>query len=320
MSEWKKCGLKWVALVFGVLTALSAAQAQNCKHPLPLFDVAHWQKEAKTAQDKGLLWRLEKDGRTSWLLGTVHVNKPAEVMLGPRVTQTMRESDVLAVELDVLNTATVAQLMDRVKSDMPPLPPATRLAVQNVLAEGCHPAAGNPESIGKTLLMPALALSHLRSHGLYAEYGVDVFMLGMAQGMKKPVHSLETPDVQAKVMTLMQEGPSYEAKVMETITAISSGKTGKLVVRMHDTWLKGDLDGLQNYAQWCDCMTTEEDQGFMHALNDVRNPGLAQGIAQLHDKGQSVFAAIGMLHLTGPKAVQTLLTQAGFQVTYMPLK
>ena len=80
------------------------------------------------------------------------------------------------------------------------------------------------------------------------------------------------------------------------------------------------MEALQNYAQWCDCLTTEEEQRFMQAINDARNPGMAQGIAQLHDKGQRVFAAIGMLHMTGPKAVQNLLRQAGFQVTYMPLK
>lgn len=320
MFEWKKCGLKWAAAVLGAFAALSAAQAQNCKHPLPQFDVAHWQKEAKITQDKGLLWRLEKDGRTSWLFGTVHVNKPSEAMLGPRVTQAIQGSDVVAVEIDLLNPATLAQLMDKLKLEMPPLSPATRLALQNNLAEGCHPSAAKPESMGRMLLMPALTMSHMRSHGLFAEYGVDVFLLGMAQGMKKPVHSLEAADVHVQVMTLMQEGPSYEAKVTETMSAIASGKVGRLGVRMHDVWLKGDVDALQNYAQWCDCLTTEQDQRFMQAINDARNPGMAQGIAQLHDKGQRVFAAIGMLHMTGPKAVQTLLSQAGFQVTYMPLK
>ena len=134
-------------------------------------------------------------------------------MLGPRVTQLMQGSDVLAVEIDLLNPAALAQLMEKVKQEMPPLSPTTRLAVQNILAEGCHPTAAIPESMGRMLLMPALTLSHMRSHGLYAEYGADVFLLGMAQGMKKPVHSLESPEVHAQVMALMQEGPSYEAKV-----------------------------------------------------------------------------------------------------------
>jgi uncharacterized protein len=320
MREWKRWGLRCHLVVTVLLLSWGAAQAQACKHPLPQFDVAHWQKEAKSAQDKGLLWRLEKDGRTSWLLATVHVNTPSEAMLGPRVTQAMLNSDVVAVELDVLNPVQVSQLMDKVKAEMPPLTPATRMAVQQVLADGCHPSAAKPEEIGRMLLLPSLLTSHLRSHGLFAEYGADVFTLGMAQGMKKPVRSLETPDMQAQAMVLMQEGGSYDAKVMETIAGLASDKVGKQVLRMHDVWLKGDADALQNYAQWCDCQNTQAEKRFIQAMTDARNPGMAQGIAQLHDQGQRVFAAIGMLHMTGPKAVQTLLTQAGFQVTYMPLK
>ena len=32
-----------------------------------------WAAAAQRATDHGLLWRIEKDGRTSWLYGTIHV-------------------------------------------------------------------------------------------------------------------------------------------------------------------------------------------------------------------------------------------------------
>lgn len=296
-----------------------ASHAQTCKFPLPEFDAAHWQKEASVAQDKGLLWRLEKDGRTSWLLGTIHVNKPSDAVLGQRITTALRNSDVLAVELDLLNPAVMSQLMVKASADMPTLPAAMRQAVQNVLEDGCHPFALNPEALGRMLLIPSLTLSHVRSQGLFADYGVDLFMLGLAKALKKPVHSLETPNSQAQVLSLMLDGDTFENQVAQTLAAISSGKTGRLIRRMHTVWLTSDVTALEHYTQWCECVSTRKEQVLMQAINDARNPGLAQGIIELHDKGQRVFAAIGMLHMTGPQAVHRLLHQAGFRVTYLPL-
>jgi uncharacterized protein len=49
-------------------------------------------------------------------------------------------------------------------------------------------------------------------------------------------------------------------------------------------------------------------------LNDERNPGLAAGIDKLMGDGKPVFAAVGALHMTGLKAVPTLLAQMGYKV------
>jgi uncharacterized protein YbaP (TraB family) len=40
----------------------------------------------------------------------------------------------------------------------------------------------------------------LRGDGIYAEYGSEVFLLGFARGLRKPVISLETPELQIRAL------------------------------------------------------------------------------------------------------------------------
>jgi hypothetical protein len=53
---------------------------------------------------------------------------------------------------------------------------------------------------------------------------------------------------------------------------------------------------------------------LLRRLNDERNPNLAARIDALHARGQRVFAAVGALHMTGPRALPALLAQRGYRV------
>jgi uncharacterized protein YbaP (TraB family) len=61
------------------------------------------QAGARNARDHGFLWRIEKDGRTSFLYGTMHVGKFDWIFPGPNVTQALQVSDTVALELDMLD-------------------------------------------------------------------------------------------------------------------------------------------------------------------------------------------------------------------------
>jgi uncharacterized protein YbaP (TraB family) len=65
----------------------------------------------------------------------------------------------------------------------------------------------------------------------------------------------------------------------------------------------------------CQCEPTAlQREGYLR-LNDGRNPGLARRIAEEHTKGVPVLAAVGILHMTGDKALPKLLAEMGFEVT-----
>ena len=78
------------------------------------------------------------------------------------------------------------------------------------------------------------------------------------------------------------------------------------------------LDELDSYAPWCDCLKTALEREFMKRALDNRNGPLAERIAALHASGQTVFAAVGSLHMTGVQGLPSLLRQRGYQVDVGP--
>ena len=57
----------------------------------------------KAARDRGFLWHAQRNQRTVWLYGTVHAAQRAWMFPGPVVLNALRESERLALELDVLD-------------------------------------------------------------------------------------------------------------------------------------------------------------------------------------------------------------------------
>jgi hypothetical protein len=64
----------------------------------------------RDARDRGFLWRISKDGHSSYLYGTVHVAKMEWMFPGPAVTSALRTSNTIALELDVLDPQVQQQL------------------------------------------------------------------------------------------------------------------------------------------------------------------------------------------------------------------
>lgn len=67
-------------------------------------------QRSKEATDRGLLWRIDRNGHTSWLYGTAHLGKADWLIPGPRVMRALMGSDTIALELDLLDPATLAEL------------------------------------------------------------------------------------------------------------------------------------------------------------------------------------------------------------------
>ena len=59
--------------------------------------------EKAEGTDHGFLWRISKDGRTSYLYGTMHVGKFDWAFPGPSLMQALRATDTVALELDMLD-------------------------------------------------------------------------------------------------------------------------------------------------------------------------------------------------------------------------
>jgi len=273
----------------------------------------------KSARDRGFLWRIRKNGRTSYLYGTVHVGKLDWMWPGAAVLEAVRSSDLIALELDLLDP----DVIQRLHAGMAPRPDrplsaalAERMKTQ--LKAACLP----PQlmaMMSPVMLATTLSVMAGRHDGLDPAYGIDMMVAGVGRGMKKPVSSLETPELQ---LAALQAGSAQEAQAIvdQVLTELEAGRVTPMLVRMAQVWAEGRLQELERYEQWCDCLNTAEERAMHSRLLDGRNPALAERIDALHMGGRQVFAAVGSLHMVGRLGLPALLAQRGYEVERVAFK
>ena len=310
--------LRLAALVLAAaLIAPVPAQAQpanaSCPPTAQVPTAEQAQAQLRDARDRGFLWRVQKDGRSSYLYGTIHVARVEWMIPGPQVMAALRASDVVAVELDLLDPAMMATLQTAAApKPEQALPAALDARLRAQLALACLPAA-LLDALSPVMAATTLVVLSARREGLDPSYGIDPVVSVIGRRLAKPVVSLETAEMQIKL--LQGETPQEsQDSVTQILDALEADQARPMMLRLSRMWADSRLDELDSYAQWCDCLKTALEREFMQRALDDRNGPLAERIAALHSGGQAVFAAVGSLHMTGPQGLPSLLRQRGFQV------
>lgn len=287
-------------------------QAPACPAKLSMPTHAQMQALANNPQDRGLLWRITDGERSSWLYGTIHVAKWEWMIPGRTIIRAMYGADKLALELNVLDPEVSKQLMAALlaRKDAPELAAGLVARLERLRQQACKPELVKLRPEAQLL---ALLAEVGRPNGLDAQYGVDRVLAGMARGMKKPVIGLET--VQIQLDGILSDDPqTLHESVSEGLQQLEDPKAPQLLNELAQMWAEGNESKLENYADWCDCTNTERQRAQLKRLMDDRNVGMAEGIVKLLQEGQTVFAAVGALHLVGPQGLPALLRKKGYKV------
>lgn len=306
-----KRALGRIALACLAWLPLSPARAE-CAPPAMPPDAAAVRQGMQQARDHGYLWQIERDGRRSWLYGTVHVAQQAWMYPGPTVLSALSRARSLVVEVDMSDPATLAALpqLARQTPDMA-LPPALEARLQQQEDAAC--LGGALRGWRPEMRVTTLSVMALRDEGLDPAWGVDAFLTGLARGLNLPVLALETPAQQMAII-LQPDAAAAAEMVRVTLDELDSGRARSTLRRLAGAWADGRLDELERYPQWCQCLDTPFDQALMRRLLDERNGPMADGIERLHRSAGSVFVAVGSLHMVGPQGLPALLAARGFRV------
>lgn len=293
-----------------------SAAAVNCppEPHAPTSQALH--AAARNARDHGFLWRAEKDGRLVWLYGTLHVGSLETAWPGPTVAAALRGSDVLALEIDLLDPAMQRRLASSMaaaeRADAAPLPGPLAARLQAQIDAACVPAAGL-QSLSPILQVLTLETLSVRRDGLDPAYGVDAILGSLAHEAHQRVVSLETPEAQIGLLT--DFSADEERRLVEqTLDELETGRARPLLLRTARVWLQSRHDELESYAQWCECMRDDDERRFMKRLLDERNVVMADAIEALHAGSTRVFVAVGSLHMIGREGLPALLAQRGYTV------
>ncbi len=301
-------------LAWCLLLAALGAQAQpaaSCPPQATAPTSQQVQAAQAQAKDRGFLWRIGKDGRTHHLFGTIHVGKLEWAFPGAKLRAALADAQTLAFELDPLDPALQGSLRSAGPGSAK-LPAALDAQLSQVLARACIPAQALAGLHPMMQAMTAMMLDAARD-GLHVAYGQEIVFAGMARARQLRTVSLETPEQQLAAL-IPPDAAQAERTLASTLEQMQSGLGRQVLLRMATAWERGDLREIENYERWCDCIKTDDDRAMLAALNDERNPALADRIDALHGEGQRLFIAVGALHMTGPKALPALLKARGFRV------
>lgn len=311
-----------VAALAGLVVLLLGPPARasaDCPPPPASPTPAQLEAARAASQDRGFLWRITRDGTTSYLYGTIHLGRLEWIFPGPSVRAALQASDTLAVELDVTDPA-VAQAMRSTLAGQPDallLPQSMQRRLARQAEAACLPV-GLLDS--QHPLMQAITLTVLagRHEGLEPSFAQEIVLGEAARAAGARIVSLETIGQQIAALIPSDEATAREM-LEHTLQQLESGAARRSLVRLAQAWADGRLADLEQYEKWCECVLTSRDRDFLRRVNDDRNPGLARRIDALHSAGRRVFAAVGALHMTGHRALPQLLAQRGFTVERIAL-
>ncbi len=275
------------------------------------------ESEAATAQARapnlGLMWRASRDGRTSYLFGTLHVGKPEWLYPGPALRAAFEATDTLALELDVTDPQVLQGLREAMAA-MPALAlkPAMRKRLEQQVSAACLPAQALA-GLHPVMQVVTLTLLAARWEQLDARFGQEMALAEQARAHGKAVVSLETARDQMQAL-IPSDAAAGLAMMEDALEQLESNTVRPMLRRMARGWSEGDLADLQAFESWCQCARTPAERAALRRLNDERNPAMAERFEALHAQGKQVLVAVGALHMTGAQGLPRLLAQRGFQL------
>ncbi|QCB45293.1 TraB/GumN family protein [Hydrogenophaga sp. PAMC20947] len=311
----KKAVFALMALLAFCAGPVSAQAQRGTCPPTASYSQALFTKAALQARDRGFLWRIERNGRSSFLYGTMHVGKAEWMGLGPGMRKALDQVDTVALEVDMTSDEAQQQLQQVAELAPRVIPQTLRERLERLWVAECLPLDQLSSGPVELQAMTLVALMG-RQQGFDPAYASEVMLTMTAHAEKLPVVSLESVSSQLNLMLSPDDADATEA-VSQALDQLEMPQTRSVLTKLTVAWEHNDLDVLAHYQDWCDCVHTERERADMKTLLDDRNPGLANGIERLHASGQRVFAAVGALHMTGPLALPRLLAARGFTVQRM---
>lgn len=253
-----------------------------------------------------LLWKAEKDGKTSWLFGTIHLGVNAETQLPKAVFDHLGEAKTFVMEADTTDPS-LAMAMRRsdggsLRNDLGP-------EYWKKLEDAITPRVA--QSLDG--MKPFGAMTVLIARDLPMTPPMDRVLFERAKAAGKPVHYLE----QAIDQIAMIDPWMAPADVKALLDNRDIAK--KLALQMLDAYRAGDDKALgamfDDQTLWIAAGRRPETfPAYLDAILGKRNRAWVPQLEQLHSEG-GAFIAVGAGHLVGPGNVIGLLGERGFTIT-----
>lgn len=290
-----------------------AAQPTVAKDPAPAPDPVAvaadpWKKQAahKDPLARPLFWSIEKDGTTSFALGTIHVGVDAEARLPAIVWDRIDASPTFAMETDLTDP-----VLQKVLTCM-------NCSLRKDLGEKhwakLEAVLGKDVAARIDPMKPMVAATMMSLRGLPSTTQMDTLLLARAQNANKNIIHLEPATAQAALLekwmnvkalkSMLDDVDGGAQHTKEMLEAYVAGDEARMVKLSQDEKAHALKHGY----------TAAEYDESMEDMLYRRNAAWITPIEKLHAGGGG-FIAVGAMHLVGPKNVLELLAAKGYTIT-----
>ena len=314
--------LRTAGLVVAILAAHTACKKPDALGPqaVPAAQAVHgdvgargsaadpWSARsvAKDPLPHPLFWAVEKDGKTTYVLGTMHMGVDPEARIPEPVWKKLDDAKAFAMETDLSK----AGALDVLRHDGGSLHADLGDAYWKKLEE----AVGADRARQLDGMKPMIPATLLSMRGLPDTPAMDGALFGRASAENKRIVFLEPIEREEQVLDKWMDVRALEAMLDDLPGGEQHSKD------MLAAYVAGDEAKIQALtdAERADFKKTgRTDAEYDQQMEDLlfaRNASWIPELEQLHADGGG-FVAVGAMHLIGPRSVLDLLRQRGYKVT-----
>ncbi len=305
----------------GAATATVTPSASAGMVAAPLTAAPEKSAAASVPRRQGALFKVSRQGQTSYLFGTIHVGAKSFYPLAPAVSNALADANHLVLELDTRSNDAFQRALTAHASYQPGehirqhVSPAT-LARLTAALHAVGIQLSSVSHLKPWLIANLLMGLELERSGFQRNDGNESFLLAQAQARGTAVGELESADYQLALYNTLS-GADSERYLQESLNDLENGTSFRKAKATIDAWSSGDhaaLDALVPDAVQGGTVTSEFTR---LKLLGKRNPEMAAGIMRIMNEGKKAFVGVGVLHLLGDDSVPRLLAQQGYQVERM---
>lgn len=261
-----------------------------------------------------LLWKVEKDAGTVYLLGSFHMLKPSDYPLSPAIDAAFDDAEhvlfeVAPAEMTSPETAKLAQRYARSEDGRTlrqSISPETAAKLQAFLGSEAALAASDPfEPWFLSMNMTVMAMAQA---GFDPSKGLDMHLMQRAAEADKPTAGLETVEDQFRALDAT---PLDEQDVMLADSLESLPELRERLEQLHDYWRTADVAGLEKMTR-----TEMHDKTPVAytLLNVERNQRWLPKIEAMLSEQDDRLVVVGAMHLLGDDGLVRQLERKGFAV------
>jgi uncharacterized protein YbaP (TraB family) len=268
---------------------------------------------AQTKPARGFIWTVERDGRTSWLVGSLHVLTQDAYPLPAAMDTAFGRAKTLMEETDInelsspemIGIVATKGLFTNGETLESVLPPAAYAQLSQRMT-----ATGLPMEMLKMMRpwMAELTLSglELQRAGFDPELGIDVHYRRKAAGNGMALSMLETAAEQIDYLA----GLPMELQVAQLQKTLEEGDTELKEVReIAAAWRAGDATAIEQLL----LKGMKESPAYYQSLVVNRNRRWLPRIESCLTTG-NCFIVVGAAHMVGSDGLIAMLKQKGYRI------